>query len=279
MVTEIRTRQPRLNEWLTNHWKRLIGLENELTHLLDVVEYLLEHPRPNCFVREIPLAISTKLVEQNAGLISVWLDNLLPPHAIDFGFERSQFAGRYGFRSVDDHVWIRILDSELQGELRCPGPELALPRATVAALPVRNVDVVIVENKINLLTLPARRRTIALGGLGKGVTQLYRIEWLSSLPINYFGDIDVEGLQILAHVRNHWPQTRSWMMDEATLLEFRELIIAGNEHPPDLEPPAELTESERVAFIACRDNRWRLEQERIPQAVINQRFSLRSQSV
>ncbi len=279
MINEVRHRQPRLNEWLQTHWKRLVGLENELSQLLDVVDYLIKHPRPNCFVRELPLAISTKLIEQNTGLLSVWLDHLLPPETIDFGFERGQFAGRYGFRAVDDQLWLRILDPELLQELNCPGSELALPRATLARLPVRDVEVVIVENKINLLTLPPRRRTLALGGLGKAVTQLYRVEWINSLPINYFGDIDVEGLQMLAHVRNQWPQTRSWMMDQATLHEFRELIISGNEAPADLEPPSELTESERAAFIDCRDNSWRLEQERIPQATINERFGDRTRMV
>ncbi len=171
------------------------------------------------------MAISTKLIEQNTGLLSVWLDQLLPADAIDFGFERQQFVGRYGFRSVDDQLWLRILDQDLLAELHCPGSELALPRATLAGLPVRDVEVVIVENKINLLTLPPRRRTLALGGLGRAVSQLYRVDWLNTLPINYFGDIDVEGLQMLAHVRNNWPQTRSWMMDLATLEEFRELII------------------------------------------------------
>lgn len=273
MVAELRERQPRLNDWLSVHWKRLVGLEEELSPLLDVVEYLLEHPRPNCFLRELPLAISTKLVEQNTGLLSVWLDQLLPAGAIDFGFERQQFAGRYGFRSVDDQLWLRILDKDLLAELNCPGSELALPRATLASLPMHDVEVVIVENKINLLTLPPRRRTVALGGLGRAVSQLYRIEWLNTLPINYFGDIDIEGLQMLAHVRNNWPQTRSWMMDQATLEEFQELIIPGNAHPPELEPPQELTESERSAFILCRDKCWRLEQERIPQQIINSRFA------
>lgn len=274
MVDEIRQRQPLLNEWLNSHWKRLVGLEGEVSHLLDVVDYLHAHPRPNCFLRELPLAISTKLVERNSGLLAVWLDQLLPPAAIDFGFERQQFEGRYGFRAVDDQLWLRILDPDLLSELNCPGTELALPRATLASLPVRDVEVVIVENKINLLTLPWRRRTVALGGLGRAVSQLYRVEWINSLPINYFGDIDVEGLQMLAHVRNQWPQTRSWMMDQATLEEFRELIISGNDHSPELEPPVELTDVERAAFIACRDNSWRLEQERIPQAIINARFGV-----
>lgn len=272
MVEEIRARQPRLEPWLEKHWKRLIGLESDISDLLSVVEYLTANPRPGCFVRELPLAISTKLVEQNTGLLSAWLDILLPPAAIHFGFERHQFEERYGFRAVDDQLWVRVLDETLQRELGCPGSELALPLRTLAQLPVRDVEAVIVENKINLLTLPQRPRTLALGGLGKAVSRLYGIEWLNTLSINYFGDIDVEGLQMLAHVRNRWPQTRSWLMDMATLEEFRQWIIPGNVYALDLQPPAELTDSERDAFIACRDNQWRLEQERIPQATINARF-------
>ncbi len=55
-------------------------------------------------------------------------------------------------------------------------------------------------------------------------------------------------------------------------LSFRELVIPGNNHPPELEPPRELNDAERAAFVACRDQCLRLEQERIPQQIINERF-------
>ncbi|MCC6508502.1 MAG: hypothetical protein IT423_05310 [Pirellulaceae bacterium] len=270
MVNEIRLRQPQLKSWTESNWKRLIGLEGELSQLLDVVEYLQDHPRPGCFIRELPLAISTKLVEEHTNILAPWLDELLPADCVDFGFDRHHFAARYGFRSVDDQLWIRILDPTLQIALRCPGGELGLPITTLAALPVEQCEIILVENKINLLTLPPLAKTLALGGLGQGITQLFRIEWLSSLPIKYFGDIDVEGLRILAMVRDRWPQTQSLMMDRQTLDAYSHLIIPGNRHAPDLPVPVELTPDEAAAFIACRDQQLRLEQERIPQFVINQ---------
>ncbi|MGN6137226.1 MAG: DUF3322 domain-containing protein [Aureliella sp.] len=271
-VELLRSRQGELATWGERNWQKLLKLEPVLTQLLDVVSYLQTHPRPGCFIRELPLAISTKLVEANAAVLAEWLD-LLVPHAVDFAFGREQFAQRYGFRAPDDQLWLRILDRQMLVELSCPGDELALPLATLAGLPVRDARVILVENKINLLTLPPLPRTLALGGLGQGIARLFNIQWLEALPIWYWGDLDVEGLQILGNVRRRWPQVQSVMMDAATLHQFSDLLIPGNEHPAELAPPEHLTPEESAAFIRCRDQSQRLEQERIPQTAANQRLS------
>ena len=271
-VELIRNRCPELESWLRSHWKRLPVDRSLLSDLLDVVHYLQQNPRPNCFVRELPLAISTKLVEEHAALLSQWLDEVIPD-GIDYSFDRGQFAARYGFRAVDDQVLLRLLDASLLKELQCPSGELALPVAALRALPVVDLRVVLVENKINLLTLPAMPRTLAMGGLGKGITRLFRIPWLEGAPITYWGDIDVEGLQILALVRNRFPQVRSLLMDQATLERYRSLAIEGNPHASDLPVPMELAEHEAAAFVKCRDQQLRLEQERIPQADVNAAWS------
>ncbi len=50
----------------------------------------------------------------------------------------------------------------------------------LAALPVQDCRVVIVENKVNLDKLPAMPRTLALGGLGYGIVRLFEIPWLAT---------------------------------------------------------------------------------------------------
>ena len=276
-VNLIREREPDLSKWVVSkaNWRRLLEVYDDLQQLLDVVVYLKAHPRPGCFIRELPLAISTKLVEQHASILSQWLDMLIPHH-VDVDFSWKQFAQRYGFRSAEDHLWLRILDEQMLDELRCPGSELTVPHGTLEALPVRDARVIIVENKINLLTLPALRRTIGLGGLGNAVTQLFNVSWIKQLPVTYWGDLDVEGLRILARLRRHWPQAQSMMMDSATLADLAELVIRGNPHDENALPPDELTEEERAAFIRCRDESLRLEQERIPQWIVNERLSINS---
>ncbi|QBD83792.1 hypothetical protein EPA93_45535 [Ktedonosporobacter rubrisoli] len=37
--------------------------------LIAVCDYFLEHPRPACYIREIPVAVHTKFIEQHSGIL------------------------------------------------------------------------------------------------------------------------------------------------------------------------------------------------------------------
>lgn len=265
-IVSIRNRLPALQEWGDRHWKRVIAIEPMIEELIQVVEYLLQNPRPGCFPRELPLAISTKAVEQNQVLLSEWLDLALPPSSIRWEYTRAQFAERYGFRSRRDHFLVRVLDEKLLDELRFPGLELSLPIETIASLLVENVTVMIVENKTNLLTLPMQERTIAIGGLGHGISQFFDVSWFEKNTIQYWGDLDTDGFLILAALRRRFPKVQSLMMDQNTLDKFASLATSGNGQTP--EAPEELTDKELRAFLSVRENNRRLEQERIPQSYV-----------
>ncbi len=260
----IRERCPQLIEWSVRNWRRLLEVESYLDDLLLVTIYLRDHPRPNCFPRELPLPVSTKLIEQNSRLLAEWLDTVLPDIAIDHNFSRDKFAKRYGFRERSAHYLVRLLDESLTIELQCPGTEFSLPLETISRLQVNDTRVIIVENKTNLLTLPTQLRTIAMGGLGYSIAMFFDIAWLATNELYYWGDLDVDGFRILANLRDRFPQTQSLMMDTVTLQKFRSAITSGNQAMFDC--PTCLNEDEREAFEACCLHNWRLEQEHIPQS-------------
>ena len=267
-VALLREKQPTLNDWLLerSNWKVLLSVADVIRDLLTVVEYFVDHPRPDCFARELPLPISTKLIENHRRILASWFDRALPPESIDARFSWDQFEPRYGLRYVRSHFLLRILDRELQPELGLFTDELSMPAEAIARLPIKSVRVLIVENKLNLLTLPPIERTIALGGIGNAVTQLGDIGWLDDADIFYWGDLDVEGFEIMSRLRNRFPAIRSILMDEATYVEFESLAIEGN--AVDRDPPANLNHPERVTYLTLRRSRRRLEQERIPQAAV-----------
>jgi hypothetical protein len=126
--------------------------------------------------------------------------------------------------------------------------------------------VVIVENKVNLLTLPHMARTIGLGGLGRAVTLLRYVEFLAAAPITYWGDLDIEGFEILSTVRSVFPQTQSMLMDQTAL--DASLHLAGKGSGRQTAVPPHLTDAERSACIACLQNNIRLEQERLSQDTV-----------
>jgi len=260
----LRARRPELSKWLVkqSNWRKLLEVADDLPGLLDIVDYLVANPRPNCFARELPIAVSTKLLQSNRRRLASWLDLVLPPSAIDHRYGYDAFEPRYGLRYVRPHFLLRILDGDLQSELGLPFDELSLPAESLSRLPVSQVRIVIVENKVNLLTLPALERTIALGGLGNGVTQLGDVCWLHENPIYYWGDLDAEGFVILDRLRQLLGRVQSVLMTQAIFDAFQHLATPGN--ASDLRELTHLNSEERECYeYICRTNQ-RLEQEHLP---------------
>jgi hypothetical protein len=269
-VDQVRCQFPELSDWILKHWQRLLLVEGQLEELLAVTQFMMSNPRPNCFTRELPLSISTKLIERHKSLLSSWFDTLLPEGAIDYGSTRS-FEQRYGFRYARQHLIVRFLDADLASELGCPWDEFSLPETDLAQLPVESTRVFIVENKVNLLTLPKCARGIALGGVGNGITMFFDVAWLAKQNLYYWGDLDTEGLEILARLRHRFPNTQSLFMDFETLNQHRSLAIRlTNRRAEDTSEPVELTESELAAYRVCKSENLRMEQEHIAQTLVNQ---------
>jgi hypothetical protein len=272
-VRRIRELEPELTGWLVQsmNWKQVIEVANDLDDLLLMTRYLVDHPRPDMFAREIPLAVSTKLIEENNKLLAAWLDLLLPDHQIDFQFGRDEFDARYGLRYPRPHLLLRLLDDELLDETGLPFEELSLPADSINRLPIKNVTVLVVENKVNLLTLPPIPRGVAIGGLGKAISLVRNINWLEDATIYYWGDLDVEGFEMLCQFREICPHTESLMMNLETFRKFEHLAI---DWPNQSRfTPSVLLDSEQLAFQFVRENRKRLEQERIPQSFVNTQIS------
>jgi hypothetical protein len=165
-VTRLRTELPQAEVWIRSNVQRLVDSVPELDGLLHVVRFLREHPRPNLFLRELPVPVDTKFVKRQQGLLREWLDLALPPHTIRA--DEEHFERRYGLRYAEPHILARVLDPELERELGFPWPELSLPPGALARLPAHPAAVLVVENRVNLLTLPPVRLTLGLGALVRG---------------------------------------------------------------------------------------------------------------
>lgn len=259
-VQFLRGQLPDLEPWIISNLRVLVSLEKEIPGLVAVAMFFRNTPRPDRFVRELPLPVDTKFIERNKGVLRQWLDRLLPPDSILA--DEEHFERRFGLRYAEPDFFLRFLDSTLQAKLGFPCTSLSLPLSALSSLYVTKAGVIIVENRINLLTLPGVKGCIGLGGLGRAVTLLRYVPWLARCQIRYWGDIDVDGFEILSCVRTLFPQTTSVLMDKAVLESHRGLSVAGNGRT--VAAPANLTEAERAAFDVCVTENLRIEQERLP---------------
>lgn len=258
-VTRLRAEFPILSGWIRSHRQLLIEVAPSLDGLLHVLRYFQQNPRPNRFARELPLPVDTKFIERHERVLYEWLDLVVPEFVHS---HETHFARRFGLLYPEIHVMVRFLDPQLQCEMASPWPELSLPISALAKLPVCSAEVIIIENKVTLLALPQRARTIGLGALGRAVSELRYVRWLTNTPIKYWGDIDIEGFEILSALRAEFPNVTSLLMDEATLTRFQSLAGPGTGR--QLALPPHLTPEERFAFERCLQQNIRVEQEKIP---------------
>ncbi|HMQ55403.1 MAG TPA: DUF2220 family protein, partial [Anaerolineae bacterium] len=230
--------------------------------------FSLAQPRPDCYIRELPVEVHTKFVETHQGVLRELLDRLLPAEAIRP--DEAQFERRFFLRYAEPPVRLRLLDPKLQIQLSWPVTDLSAPLSEIGALNLAGQRVIITENKINFLTLPALPNSLALFGGGFRVELLKEVSWLEDCELLYWGDLDGQGFQILSQLRRYFPRTQSLMMDLATFEAFREFALPGT--PSDRLELSHLTAEENALYTVLVGQNLRLEQERISQTFVIQRL-------
>ncbi|MEO7021021.1 MAG: DUF3322 domain-containing protein [Ktedonobacteraceae bacterium] len=250
---------PQLESWVERFPKKLIEQHDAWPGLLAVCSYFLAHPRPGLYIRELPVNVHTKFVEQRQGILRELLDYILPTEAITPN--APSFQQRYGLREEETLVHMRVLDDQLRQRYALPLNELSVPCSQLAGLDFSSYICVMTENKMTFLTLPLLPNTIAILGGGFRVGSLAAVPWLRDCPIIYWGDLDAQGFQILSQLRSIFPHVISLMMDEATFTIFAEFCVTGT--PCRVRQIPHLTDEEHALFVRLAQEESRLEQEHI----------------
>jgi len=267
LVGRTRTRRPELLKWMALKPHKALALANEWEHLLDVIDWLLAHPRPGIYLRQVDIpGVHSKFIEAYRGVLMQWLDRVLPPDVIDDAAHGvGGFARRYGFREKPLRIRLRGLDptrSLLDGLV---GADITLDSDSFNRLKPSVSQVFITENEINFLAFPPLNDSLLVFGAGYGFDVLAQTDWLAHCQVYYWGDIDTHGFAILNQLRAHIPHARSLLMDRATLLTFDDQW--GLEKTQTQRDLPRLDAVECALYDDLRDNRiranLRLEQERI----------------
>ena len=227
---------------------------------MSLFQWLSDHRPVGLFIRELPVeGVDTKWFEKHRGL----LEKLLRARFKDLNWEHKSLEELWELKAPESLVRVRGLEQFVPA-IGKPS-YLALPSSVLNGIEPRSV--VIFENLQTALSVRLFPGTLILMGMGMATEILDEIEWMKSVPIYYFGDLDVHGLAILGRVRSHFPQVQSILMNEQTLQHWGHLAIRD----PNLKAPEPicLTEPEQKLFEVLREKRLRLEQERIPIAAVN----------
>ncbi|MBR7064184.1 MAG: hypothetical protein IKI31_03450, partial [Treponema sp.] len=234
------------------------------------VNWLKENPNSNLYIREIPLQVHTKFIEENKALIaSLLFQDPIKDFEINFGLKQKQKSVR--FRKLDGTIL--LAENFSVNEISLPLEDFARLNESSFSRKIKNI--LIVENEMVFLTFPKVDNTLCIWGSGFSVLQLKQCQWLFDFNILYFGDLDEHGFNILSDFRKYFPNTKSFCMDMKTLIAFDEFRCKG-EQLKKIDEIKNLTHEEMLVFneLKSTPNKNRLEQERISLGYIREQLGM-----
>ena len=254
---------PQITEWIVNNILSLTLPDKNWTDIIKVCQYFLVTPRPHIYLRQLPIQIHTKFIEENTAMLQSLLDFLIPDHIRNF--EQKRFAERYFLKHDEPLIRFRILDERFSIHHDIKDISIRLSDFERTGWDCDNI--LITENKMNFLTLPDLSSSIAIwSGGGFNISFLRNAAWLQTKQIYYWGDIDEHGFQILHQIRSYFPQTQGVMMDKATFDAFQEFAVDGERNKADRLTNLNTDEAKLYALLKESLKNNRLEQEKISQA-------------
>lgn len=257
---------PELKEWIINNPIKVINNRAEWESILKVCKYFKQNPKPNLYVRELPIKVHTKFIERNKSVIRELIEILITEH---INIEEKEFEKRFNLKFAEPQIRFKVLDTEIAHKFFSGIDDLAIPVSQFEKLDLPIERALVMENKTTFytaLTLPKMSRAIALFGSGFSVYNLKNVRWFDNIELLYWGDIDVQGFEILSQFRTYFPRTKSVLMDKHTFEDFFE---DDNGTPTNISTQLNLTEDEQKLYDILKSNNWRLEQEKIPFEYVN----------
>lgn len=247
---------PILKDWIISNPLKLIE-HDSWVETIQVCRYFLRTPQPNLYIRQLPIHVHTKYIEENKPILKSLL-TFLVHSSVDF--EGETFEQMFHLKEKEKRIRIRFLDARLSPLEKFT--DLSFLLYELGQLNINCDYVFVAENEMNFLTLPELPNTIAIwSGGGFQVSYLKNISWLKDKLFLYWGDIDAQGFQILNQFRVYFPNTVAVMMDEETLSKFK---YAQGQPAPNQDLRM-LSENEKKMYNHLRENNIRLEQEKIDQ--------------
>lgn len=267
----ITTSFPTLLEWAKGNVPFLLNEADNISDLIKVCSYFIQNKPPhNLYLRELPIEVHSKFIEDNTVALKKLLDMLLPLDWINKS--ETDFSGRYYIKKPNVYTQIRVLDESLKHAVGFD--ELALTLDDSALLNWQPDKVFIIENRACFLSFPKVKNAVAIFGEGFKSRVSKHILWLAKAELYCWFDLDAAGFEMLNIIRQYYPSAKSLLMDKVTYEQFQQFSVTSTYRKLQLSM---LNEDEIRLYDFLQTNNKRLEQERITNSYILERLHLTSQ--
>lgn len=253
---------PKLQHWIEKYPQKVIENSEDWADIGKVLDYFLKNPQPQLYIRELPIEVHTKFIEQHKIVIGELLNVVIEDYV---NTNEKDFEKRYNLRYDEPLVRIKLLDRTLATKFFNGMDDITIPVSQFLKLHIPITKAFVVENKVNFLTFPPVANSIVIWGRGYGVAPIKDSELLKSIDLIYWGDLDAQGFEILSQFRSYFAHVKSLLMDKATFDNYFEKEYGT---PSKISVKLNLTTEEEELYQYIKVNNYRLEQEKIPQRYV-----------
>jgi hypothetical protein len=261
-LAELITAFPELKNWAIDNISFVLQQADNIPEFIKVCTFFKNNKPPHdLYLRELPIAVHSKFIEDNATALRRLLDELLPPKWVNK--KETFFSDRYNIKKPNIFTQIRILDDALKPAVGFN--ELALTIDDSALLVWQPQRVFLIENKACFLSFPKVKNAVAIFGEGFKSRISKHIPWLAKAEVFCWFDLDAAGFEMLNIIRQYYPEAKSFLMDEKTYHHFSQFAVTSTYRKLKLE---RLSADELELYENLQSNSKRLEQERITNTYI-----------
>jgi hypothetical protein len=264
---EILSKFPTLNKWTCENPSIILEYSTEWSEILKVCYYFVNGTPPyDYYIRELPIEVHSKFIEQHIDILKKLLNELLPPQKINI--TERDFAGRYFLRKPSVYTQIRILDDDLKPHLGYDDISLSIDDAAWLKWTPKNVF--IIENQICYLTFPKVKHSVAIFGEGFKSRLSKNLPWLGRTNLFCWFDLDAAGFEMLNMIRQNYPNAKPIFMNKETYLAFSKFAVEKEVKRKALPM---LSDFENKTYDWIIEDHIRLEQEKITQKYVRENVS------
>ncbi|MBS1735618.1 MAG: hypothetical protein JSS98_03335 [Bacteroidetes bacterium] len=257
---------PELTNWAKGNNKFILSQAKNIVDFIKVCRYFKNNKPPhNLYLRELPIEVHSKFIEENSAALKQLLDVLLPDDWVHKN--ETDFSSRYYIKKPNVYTQIRILDDGLKPHIGYD--ELALTLDDSAMLSWQPQRVFIIENRACFLSFPKVKNAVAIFGEGFKSRVSKHIPWLSKAELFCWFDLDAAGFEMLNIIRQYYPEAKSFLMDEKTYHHFSQFAVTSAYRKLKLEM---LSADELELYENLQRNSKRFEQERITNSYISEQL-------
>ena len=99
---------PILKDWIYKYPNKVLDNHEVWDDLLKVCKYFMETPKPQLYIRELPIRVHTKFIESHKGIIKDLLEILIPEVINE---DENRFERRFNLKYDEPLVRFRIIDN------------------------------------------------------------------------------------------------------------------------------------------------------------------------